>query len=146
MWTFRFLGLVTLLCTIPASILLKDRTVRPIAAVDWHLFKDPKFLLLFIGSGIATFPLLVPPFFIPLYALSLGISHELGAALLAAWSISSAFGRVGYGWLADLIGPINSLLGSLILTAVSLLAIWPVSNSLAPFILFIIGNGLGNGG
>lgn len=109
------------------------------------LFKDPKFVLLFFGTGIATFPLLVPPFFIPLYALSLGISATTASVLLATFNLSSAVGRVSCGFLCDAIGPVTALFISMVLSALSMLAIWPVSTSLAPLVVFIIINGMGNG-
>ncbi|KZP20801.1 MFS general substrate transporter [Athelia psychrophila] len=145
-WTFRILGFITLAVTLPAAMLLKERTVRPIATIDWTLFTDPKFLLLFFGSGIATFPLLVPPFFIPLYASSIGLSTSTGATLLAMFNLSSAFGRIGFGQLGDKIGPITSLSIAMIMSALSMLAVWPVSVSLAPFVVFVLINGVGNGG
>jgi len=43
-------------------------------------------------------------------------------------------------------GPVNTLLLSLFLSALSMLAIWPVSNSIGPLILFVIINGAANGG
>ncbi|TFK72538.1 MFS general substrate transporter [Pluteus cervinus] len=145
-WTFRIMGLLTLVITLPASMMLKDRARRVSATVEWSLFRDPKFILLFIGSGIATFPLLVPPFFLPLYAQSLGISSTIAAILLAVFNISSALGRVGFGFLSDVTGPITSLSLSLLLSGLSIFAIWPVSNTIAPLVVFIILNGLGNGG
>lgn len=131
-----------------------DRLVLPFFS-DWNafrftfprsLFRDPKFVLLFLGSGIATFPLLVPPFFIPMYASSLNISGSLGSELLALFNVSSAIGRVGLGHLCDVVGPLNSVCVAIILSAISMLVIWPESNSLAPFVVFILINGLGNGG
>ncbi|KAF7969676.1 hypothetical protein HWV62_26178, partial [Athelia sp. TMB] len=145
-WTFRILGFITLAVTLPAAMLLKERIRRPVATIDWTLFADPKFLLLFFGSGIATFPLLVPPFFIPLYAASINLSISTGSILLAIFNLSSAFGRMGFGQLGDKIGPVSSLSIALITSTLSMLAIWPVSNSLAPFVLFVIINGIGNGG
>ena len=62
-----------------------------------NLFRDPKFVLLLIGSAIGTFPLFVPPFFIPLYAGSLGISATVGSLLLATFNLSSGLGRLGFG-------------------------------------------------
>jgi len=102
--------------------------------------------MLALGSAIGTFPLLVPPFFLPLYTDSLGLAASLGSILLAVFNISSALGRVGFGALCDVCGPITSLSLALILSALSLLAIWPVSSSLAPLVVFTILNGLGNGG
>ena len=44
------------------SPLLRLMIVVPhLGHVSRGLFRDPKFVLLFVGSGIATFPLLVPP-------------------------------------------------------------------------------------
>lgn len=40
----------------------------------------------------------------------------------------------------------NSLLLALVLSAVSMLAIWPASNTLAPLIVFTAVNGIANGG
>ncbi|KAI9457772.1 MFS general substrate transporter [Lactarius psammicola] len=113
-WTFRILGLSA------------------------GLFCDPKFVLLFLGSGIATFPLLVPPFIIPLYANSVGASASLASWLLATFNLASAVGRVGFGVLGDSIGPITAL--------VLALTIWPASSSIAPLVAFIVINGFGSGG
>ncbi|TFY82482.1 hypothetical protein EWM64_g1538 [Hericium alpestre] len=145
-WAFRILGLITLSVTLPTALLLKERTRRAAAGVEWKLFRDPKFILLFVGSGIATFPLLVPPFFIPLYANSVGASTSLASGLLAVFNFSSAVVRFGFGLLCDRVGPISALSLALILNSVSLLAIWPTSVSVAPLVVFIVLNGAGNGG
>src|SRR5689334_18856653 len=106
-----------------------------------RLFKNVQFTTLWAAGAIATFPLFVPPFFLPLYSASLGLSASSGAGLVAGFSFSSAVGRVGCGFLCDSIGPVNTLLLSLVLSAVSMLVIWPVSNSLGPLVLFVIING-----
>lgn len=110
------------------------------------LFKDVKFATLFVAGAIATFPLLVPPFFLPLYAGSLGLSASAGAGLVAGFNFSSAIGRLCCGFMSDSIGPVNTLFISLLVSALSMLAIWPVSDSLGPLILFVILNGMANGG
>ena len=66
--------------------------------------------------------------------------------LLAVFNLASACGRIGFGILADYVGPTNSLTLSMLVSAMSMLAIWPVSSSLTPFCIFIIINGLGQGG
>jgi hypothetical protein len=125
------------------------------------LFRDIRFDLFLAAGAIATFCLFVcfsflslgrnsdgstrrlpqvAPFFIPLYATSLGLSNSTGAALVAGYNLSSAFGRLGFGFLADVAGPLNSLFLSLVLTGVSLMALWPISTTLAPFIVFVILN------
>jgi MFS family permease len=111
-----------------------------------QLFKNMRFTVLFLAGAIATFPLFVPPFFLPLYAASLGLSASAGAGLVAGFNFSSAVGRLCCGLLSDFMGPVNTLLLSLILSALSMLVLWPVSNSLGPLIVFVIINGAANGG
>lgn len=136
MWVLRLTGI-----TSPSSIKCSQ-----VNFLFRSLFKDPKFVLLYLGSAIATFPLLVPPFFIPMYASSLNISGSLGSVLLALFNIASSLGRVGLGHLCDVIGPLNSLCAAIILSAFSMIVIWPESKSLAPFVVFVFINGIGNGG
>ena len=102
-------------------------------------------MLIFLGSAIGAFPLFVPPFFIPLYTKSLGFSTNVGAGLVAGFSLSSAAGRILSGFASDKVGSINTVLASLILTAVTMLAIWPTSTTLAPLIVFVVINGAANG-
>ncbi|KAI1495823.1 MFS general substrate transporter [Biscogniauxia marginata] len=146
-WTFRVLGLATIASGLPAAWFIKERTIMPRPAiVEWRLFKDPNFVLVFIAGAIGTFPLLVPPFFIPLYAHAIGLSSGVGAGLLAGFNFSSALGRIICGLLCDVIGPLNALFLSLLLSAVSMLAVWPASSTLPPLAVFVIVNGLANGG
>ena len=92
------------------------------------------------------FPLFVAPFFLPLYSRSVGLSSSTGAGLLAAFNFSSAVGRIICGLLCDKLGPLNTLFLSLLLTAVSMLALWPASTTLAPLAAFVVINGAANGG
>ena len=87
----------------------------------------------------------VPPFFLPLYAGSLGLPSYIGAALVATFNFSSAIGRIVCGAMGDKMGPVNCLLISLLVSAISMLALWPISTSLAPLIVFTIINGMSNG-
>ncbi|RDW70694.1 uncharacterized protein DSM5745_08205 [Aspergillus mulundensis] len=146
-WTFRTIGLITLATGIPAALLIKERVSIPRSAyVEWHLFRDIRFTLLFLAGAIATFPLFVPPFFLPLYTSSLGMKSSLGAGVVAAFNFSSALGRLMCGFFSDTLGPLNTLFLSLLLSAVSMLVLWPVSNSIGPLVAFVIINGMANGG
>ncbi|CAM1506081.1 Fc.00g057220.m01.CDS01 [Cosmosporella sp. VM-42] len=146
-WAFRALALMTLVTGLPAAYLIKERVpYRSSGFIEWRLFKSLTFVVIFLAGAIATFPLFVPPFFIPLYAKSIGLSSSTGAGLVAAFSFSSAVGRVCCGILCDKLGALNVLLVSLLLTGVSMLALWPVSTTLAPMIAFVIFNGISNGG
>ena len=88
----------------------------------------------------------MPPFFLPLYASSLHLAASAGAGLVAGFNLSSAVGRLISGLLCDVIGPLNSLFLTLIISALSMLVLWPASTSLGPLIAFVIINGAANGG
>lgn len=100
--------------------------------------------MLFVAGAVATFPLFVPPFFLPLYSASLGLSPLVGASLVAGFNLSSAVGRVGCGFLCDRAGPLNTLILALSLSTVSILTLWP--STIAPLIAFVVINGAANGG
>lgn len=167
-WCLRILGLMTLSCMVPAILFVKERPVRKSqATIEWYvppiivgrglspgltanetfrrLFKDLRFATIFVASAIATFPLMVPPFFLPLYGAEFGLSTLSSAALVSGFNLSSALGRVLFGQLADYIGPVNALIIAMISTGFSLLVLWPVSMSLAPLIIFVIVSGIAAG-
>ena len=146
-WAFRVTGLLTLATGLPAAWLLRERSRRlRTTFIDWRLFKNPRFSLLFLAGMIAMFPLFVPPFFLPLYAQSLNLSSATGAALVAGFNFSSALGRITMGLLCDRLGPINTLFLSLLLSGLSMLLMWPFSGGLGLLLAFAIVNGFGNGG
>ncbi|KAJ5721969.1 hypothetical protein N7488_000004 [Penicillium malachiteum] len=146
-WAFRILGFVTWGTGLPAAYLIKQRVaIPPTALIDCRLLQNYRFLLLFATGAIATFPLLVPPFFIPLYAESIGLSTNAGAGILAAFNFSSAMGRLLCGLCCDLLGPVNTLFVSVLLSGLSMVIIWPLSTSVGPLVVFVIVNGMANGG
>ena len=146
-WTLRILGFVTLATGLPAAWLVQERyPSRSANFIEWRLFKDFSFTMVFLAGAVAVFALFVPAFFLPLYARSLGLSSSTGAALLAGFNFSTAVGRLGAGYMCDGIGPVNTFLICMLLNAVTMLSIWPVSDSLAPLMVFAIINGVANGG
>jgi len=145
-WAYRICGILTLTTGLPAAWLMKERTsIARRGLVEWRLFKSLNFDLVFLGSSLGTFPLFVPPFFIPMYAKSMGFSSSVGATLVAGFSIASGFGRIGSGVACDKLGSLNTLTMSLFLTAITMLAVWPASTSLPPLIAFVVINGAANG-
>ncbi|KAI1181215.1 MFS general substrate transporter [Nemania sp. FL0916] len=146
-WTFRIVGISMLVTGLPMAFLVKDRIrVSPSKEwVEWQLFKDFRFVTIFLCGLVTTFPLFVPVFFIPLYAQSFGIPSIGGAGLVAAFQFASFIGRLGGGASADFIGPLNTMVLSLFLNAISMLLIWPFSTSVGPLTVFVILNGAANG-
>ncbi|OAA80411.1 monocarboxylate permease [Akanthomyces lecanii RCEF 1005] len=146
-WAFRVLGLVTIATGLFAGWFMTERTKIPDKRfVDMKLFKNTNFTLLWLCAAVGNFPIFVPPFFLPLYNQALGFSSSTGAGLVAGFTLSSAIGRILCGFCCDRFGPVNVLLASLLLSAFSMLVIWPVSQSLAPLAIFCILNGVSNGG
>lgn len=146
-WTFRILGFLIMGTGLPAAWLIKERApIKPTKMVEWSLFKDVRFAVLFAVGAIGTFPLFVPAFFLPLYTNSLGLPSSAGAGLVAAFNFSSAIGRLSCGFACDKLGSLNTLFLSLLLSALSIFVLWPVSSSIGPLIAFVIINGSANGG
>ncbi|KAH8904855.1 MFS general substrate transporter [Coniochaeta sp. PMI_546] len=119
-WALRIIGLLTLATGLPAAWLIRKRMpAKRTTFVEWRLFTSLRFDLLFLSGVIATFPLFVPPFFLPLYCQSIALKPSVGAAMVAVFNFSGAMGRVGFGLLCDFIGPLNILFATLLLTGIS---------------------------
>lgn len=147
-WTFRVQGLLTIGVGLPAAWFMVDRVpIRGMAIpfVDLEMFKSVPFTACFIAGAIGTFALFVPPYYLPLFAESIELSSSTGAALVSAFNACNAFGRFVGGPLCDRIGPANTFVIMMALNAISMLAIWPVSQSLPPLVVFAIINGIANG-
>lgn len=74
------------------------------------------------------------------------MKSSVAAGVVAAFNFSSALGRLTCGYCSDTLGPLNTLFASLLLSAVSMLVLWPVSSSIGPLVAFVIINGMANGG
>ncbi|KAB2102622.1 hypothetical protein AG0111_0g8704 [Alternaria gaisen] len=145
----KVLGACACIICLPATYFLKPPrgSRRAVSKMQWRLMQSPKFILMLLMGAVATFPLFVPPFLLPLYAASLGLSGQTGAAILAAWNFASAVGRIVMGFGADkVLGPVNSMILSLLLVSLSALALWPFASNLGLIIFFAIVNGVGSGG
>lgn len=146
-WMFRVLGLMTLGTGLPAAYLVTERMpMHKTRLVEFSMFKNLPFVAMFLAGAFGTFALFVPPFFLPLFAQSAGLSAQTGAALVSGFNACTAVGRISAGWVCDRIGPVNTFLLTMAANALSMLAIWPVSDSLGPLALFAVLNGVANGG
>jgi MCP family monocarboxylic acid transporter-like MFS transporter 3 len=145
-WTFRVLGLCILATGIPAACVIRERVpINRAPFLDLSMFRHLSFTAIFLAGAIGVFCMFVPPYFLPLVAHSVGLSSTTGAGLVAGFNACTAIGRFMSGWLSDYTGPVNMFLLAMVLNAVSMLAIWPVSNSFAPLLVFALLNGLANG-
>lgn len=145
-WTFRVLGLCIFATGVPAACVIRERVpIRQAPFLDLSMFRHLSFTAIFLAGAIGVFCMFVPPYFLPLVAQSIGLSSSTGAGLVAGFNACTAVGRFTAGWLSDYTGPVNMFLLAMILNAVSMLAIWPVSDSFGPLLVFALLNGLANG-
>lgn len=101
---------------------------------------------MFIAGLCGSFPLFVPPYCLPLFAKSVGLSPNVGAGLAAGFNLASAVGRIASGWLSDRLGVLNVLFSSLTLLGLTLTILWPLASSLAALVVFVILSGIFIGG
>lgn len=119
-WTFRIQGFLTLATGLPAAWMQTDRVPpRKVPFVDISMFRSLPFVTIFFAGAIGSFALFVPPYFLPLFAQSIGLSPSTGAGLVAAFNACNAVGRFVAGPLCDKIGPVNMFLITMALNAIS---------------------------
>jgi MCP family monocarboxylic acid transporter-like MFS transporter 3 len=146
-WTFRIIGICCLATGIPVALLVKEHNSpqRQVRFLDFSLFRNWSFNFIFLAGSTGVFALFVPPYFLPLFAQSMGLSSTIGAYLVAGFNLCAALGRLGSGLLCDRIGAVNTFLLASLLNAITMFAIWPVSNILPTLSIFAIVNGVANG-
>jgi MFS family permease len=110
------------------------------------LFRRSTFVLLFLGGMIGIFSIYVPPYCMPTFAESIGLSSSTGAGLVAGFNASSALGRITSGFISDKVGSLNVLVTSLALLGTSMFVIWPFASTLGVTILFVLISGFTVGG
>ncbi|KAJ1551084.1 hypothetical protein HK096_003252 [Nowakowskiella sp. JEL0078] len=154
-WTMRILAIIAFVVLSIAILLAKTRIkVKGNSKTDWSLFRNPKFLLLFSMGFFATFGFLVPIYYIPAYGLTIGLTPANGALIISIANAASALGRIVLGFGADTaIGRINSLgefqshinivginifipVLCMLVGSLSILLIWPFSNSFGTLTAF----------
>ncbi|KAI9249254.1 major facilitator superfamily domain-containing protein [Phascolomyces articulosus] len=147
-WTYRILGFVYLVMNAITCILVKEKypsnkrvkisddgeeqpkNKQSFAfkeIYDFSILKDPIFIWWVIASVIATLGTFTPQFFIPSYALYVGLTADDGSVFSAVLAASSFIFRIPIGYVADRIGRINMLIFSSTISAVASLAIWTVA-------------------
>ncbi|TVY73926.1 MFS transporter asaE [Fusarium oxysporum f. sp. cubense] len=145
-WTFRILGIASLLTGIPTALLIKDRGAPPEYPVKWSVFRDACFSWHFAAGAVGIFPIYAPTFFLPYINNALGFSNSTSIATLACLLVCMSIGRILTGYACDRVGSMNALFFTSLVNAVSLFAVWPFSSNLGLVLLFCILNGLSNGG
>ncbi|KAJ3546248.1 hypothetical protein NM208_g2093 [Fusarium decemcellulare] len=135
-WTFRILGFMLWGVCIPASYFIQQPkgSANANLKLQWYRFKEPRFLVMVVGTAVSCFPLFVPPYFIPIFSRSMGYSNQMAIVILAAWNLASTVGRV-----------LGGLILCLLFIGLSSLVVWPLASTVGIFSVFLIFNGVGCG-
>ncbi|KAF4124505.1 Major Facilitator Superfamily [Geosmithia morbida] len=149
MWTTLVLALICLVGCIAGLALVRSRLPPSVDAStrpDFRIFRQKTFLLTTLGLFTLEFALFVPLTFISTYAVHQGFSQSFAFHLIPILNAGSIVGRALPGYYADVIGPFNTCIGSILLSIVSCLCVWlPSGSSPAGLIVFAVLFGFASG-
>ncbi|KAI8918258.1 major facilitator superfamily domain-containing protein [Powellomyces hirtus] len=150
-WCLRIMGFVTLALGLFASATMKTfqkPAARPATQArrrhpfDPAIMSAPGFKWLLAFAFVNLFGFIIPFYFLPAYATSIGVSAQTGATLVAIVSGVNAMGRILSGFLGDAIGRINAGMILVFLSGITCFAIWTFANTFAVLLVFTIAYGL----
>ena len=118
-WTIRICGfimlaIIGLACSVIRARLppRKEKLFLPAA------FKEVPYIALITASFMMLLGIFVPPFYLPSFAVSYGMSQRLAPYLISIYNGASLFGRVIPGILADKFGRFNIYFAAAISSAI----------------------------
>ncbi|KAI9159430.1 hypothetical protein H9P43_008792 [Blastocladiella emersonii ATCC 22665] len=158
-WTLRVLAAINFALLAIAALLARPRLAAPSKSngtggapapplLNLALFREKRFILLYIGLALNTFGFLVPPYLLPTYvAKATPHSPAFASALLTVFNITSILGRVSMGVIADCIGNVTSLALSILASGVSVLTTWMLGGTSQAWLYIFAGiYGFSSGG
>lgn len=92
--------------------------------VNWQVARSRKFFAHATGSTIQAAAYYAPVYFFSSYARSLKYSSAAGANFIALSNATNAIGKIIFGYVADRLGRLNTLVGTTLLSAVTVLGFW----------------------
>lgn len=148
-WTTRVLALICLCCCIVGNILVRSRlppAKNATAHPDFRILKQLPFFLTTVGLFLLEFSLFIPLGYISTYAMYKGFDETFAYHLIPIMNAGSVFGRALPGYYADIIGPFNTCMFSVILSMVACLCVWLPSGHTTPgIVIFSILFGFASG-
>jgi MFS family permease len=148
-WTTRVLALICLLTGSTGILLVRSRLPparNATAHPDLRIFRQLPFLFAAIGLFLLEFSLFIPLAYVSTYAMHVGFSEDFAYHLLPIMNAGSVLGRVLPGYYADVFGPFNTCMFSVVLSIVACLCVWlPSGHTTAGIIVFSILFGFASG-
>lgn len=150
-WTLRTLGFLNLAISLPIAFSVRpsrSRLQRP-TLVNVGLAKKPTFILQAFAAMAQAAGNFVPLTFLPQFSTRLGYTAAFGAILLAINNGVNSISRILMGLAADRVGRQNTLVLSVLGSAITVPAFWfgaAVTDGKALWIAFVIFYGVFSGG
>ncbi|ODA78677.1 hypothetical protein RJ55_06059 [Drechmeria coniospora] len=148
-WATRVLALVCLVCGLVGILLVRSRLPparNATAHPDFRIFKQVPFTLTTLGIFLLEFSLFIPLGYISTYAVRNGFTETFAFHLLPIMNAGSVVGRALPGYYADVVGPFNVCVFSVLLSLVACLCVWlPLGHTTAGIVIFSILFGFGSG-
>ena len=151
-WATRILGFILVFLLVIMNLLVRSRLPRKGMAnfrsiiPDLTVFKDLPFTLVTLGIFLLEWGIFVPLTYISSYVVTHGHSAAFGFQILAILNAGSFFGRFLAGYVADMMGRLNTLILSIWLCVITCLCIFlPASDSAAMIIVFAVTFGVTSG-
>ncbi|KAJ8655082.1 hypothetical protein O0I10_009289 [Lichtheimia ornata] len=150
-WALRVVGIINFVLIGVASILVRplgtaQQTGGKAGIVSWYLFKNPRFVILFVFGLVTTFGYMTPFFLLPSHAKALHLDPWVGTNLSAIMSAVNAAARIFTGFMGDKLGRFNSLFICTFLAGLFCLAIWTNATNEATIWVFAVLYGFAGGG
>lgn len=138
-WATRVLGFILVFLLAVSNLLTRSRLppkkgmqIMP----DLTVLKDLKFSLLTFGIFLLEWGIFVPLAYITSYAVAHGASTAFGYQIIALVNAGSFFGRLGAGYISDCIGRLNTLICTITLCVITILALWLPAGDSKPLLVF----------
>lgn len=114
-WVHRIIALISIPILLIACFLVKERNEAASHDTEGHQVKpseksihkavlEGRFFALCLSLFFIYGGMLIPFYFIPLFAIEHGVGPTMANSLLAIGYAGSVVGRVGSGWIADRFG------------------------------------------
>ena len=150
-WTMRILGGISAVLGMAISLVTpqgRSNARRP-TRINFALVRKPTFILSALAGMTQAGGNFVPLTFLPEFTVRLGYSATFGASLLALLNAVNTISRIGFGFLADMVGRQNTLIMSVLASAGVVVAFWlnaASDQSKGLWIAFVISYGVFSGG
>jgi MFS family permease len=150
-WTLRTLGMVNFAVSIPIvwSTPPSRSLIKRPTMVDLSIAKKPAFILQAIAAMAQAAGNLVPLTFLPEFSTRLGYTVAFGAVLLAINNGINTVSRIVMGFIADEAGRQNTLVISVLGSAITVVAFWLASameDDMRLWFAFVVTYGMFAGG